>query len=871
LSGIYDLKDWFSRPIPIKSYNWNQGTTLDFSIHPWWDYFGTTTVKNKLVGYSRLRCNLHVKLVINSTPFAYSMGLMSYRPLGDDSDPESSFSGGNIDTGGGDSVLMARTQRPSCYFNPQDQRGCIMQLPFIKQDNWITLSDSPSCPPVLQVESQLRKMGTLNFNSFTPLAMSNDTTGQAVEITVYAWATNVELMGPSAAFQSGVSDEFGTTPVSDMASAAAAAAGKLESIPAVAPYAKATSMVMSGVSAVAKALGYSKPINIAPIAPYRYLTNPSVANSSVPVPSDVLAIDPKAELTVDPRTVCAGESDPNLISDIIQKDSYWFTTTWQVADPTNTELARFAVTPEVFRNETRTGTGTGGSYWVRQCSPMCHTAQSFGYWQGDIIYTFRFVCSKFHRGRVRIFYEPEQLGDPNLDSGYNINHVVDLGSTTTFEMRVPYMRSTPWAKVEHLATRPGIGVNYRIRSSGTSLVYDRETMNGLVTLTVLNDLSAPSVAADISVLVSARAAENFSFAQPKTISPLNESELETVLAGGGAYAGPVSYGDIAAFQADHQDEPEQNHEMVVSIPASIPDMDPYVFMGEKIVSLKQLFARTCYYTHVAPEEADSGPIFYGQACAILTQPRFPRQYGPDSAGLNNHSLPGPNSNYGYNFVSHSFLSWFVPAFTGWRGSIIWRAQPFLEDTNYPGWPNMDPARINSGCNVERFPVQTFYRRTTSPGANTNLNGITTALQATKRTDGASQLAYFYSQKFNFANGTSAVAPSMEPVNIAAVPMYSAYRMHPANPKLMSVPNDTDSVRPTSYDTDYGSDNVRFTTWGYNFLTENYHFVSPFALFVAGGDDFTPFLYLNVPTFYVGSKPGDPAGPGFQKAADYGLY
>jgi hypothetical protein len=112
---------------------------------------------------------------------------------------------------------------------------------------------------------------------------------------------------------------------------------------------------------------------------------------------------------------------------------------------------------------------------------------------------------------------------------------------------------------------------------------------------------------------------------------------------------------------------------------------------------------------------------------------------------------------------------------------------------------------------------------------------------------------------------------MEPVNIAAVPMYSAYRMHPANPKLMSVPNDTDSGRPTSYDTDYGSDNVRFTTWGYNFLTENSHFVSPFALFVAGGDDFTPFLYLNVPTFYVGSKPGDPAGPGFQKAADYGLY
>jgi len=871
LSGIYDLKDWFSRPIPIKSFNWNQGFTLDFSMNPWWDYFGTTTVKNKLLGYSRLRCNLHVKLVINSTPFAYSMGLMSYRPLGDDLKPGTSFSGGNIDTSGGDSVLMARTQRPSCYFNPQDQRGCTMQLPFIKQDNWITLSESPFCPPSLQTEPQLRNMGTLNFNSFTPLLMSNDSTGQAVEITIFAWATDVELMGPSAAFQSGVADEVGTTPISDIATGAAAAAGDLENVPAVAPYAKATSMVMSGVSAVAKALGYSKPINIAPIAPYRYLTNPSVANSSVPVPSDVLAIDPKAELTIDPRTVCAGDSDPNLISDIIQKDSYWFTASWQVADPTNTEICRFAVTPEVFRNETRTGTGSGGAYWVRQCSPMCHVAQCFGYWQGDIVYTFRFISSKFHRGRVRIFYEPEQLGDPLLDSGYNINHVVDLGSTTTFEMRVPYMRPTPWAKVAHLATRPGININYRVRSSGTAIAYDRETMNGLITMTVLNDLSAPSTSADISVLVSARAADNFSFAQPKTVTPLNEAEMATVFAGSGDYAGPVSYGDIASFQSGHQDEPEQNHEMAISIPAPVPTMDPYVFMGEKITSLKQLFARVCYYTHVAAEDAKE--FSYGQACATLTQPRFPRQYGPDSAGLNNHSLPGPENNYGYNFVGHSFLSWFVPAFIGWRGSVVWRIQPFISAANYFGRAIQDTSQISAGCNVERFPVQTFYRRNTVSG-NENLNGITAEVQQMAQPDSAGELAYFFSQKFSFMNGASAAAPSMEPVNVAAVPMYSAFRMHPANPKLLSVPSTEigDGLsRPVSYDTDYGSDNVRFTAWGYNFLHGGSHFVNPFALYVAGGDDFTPFMYLNAPTFYVGSKPGSPAGPGYQKAADYGVY
>jgi hypothetical protein len=775
---------------------------------------------------------------------------MSYRPLGDDSTPSINFSGGNIDQAQPvETQLVARSQRPSCYFNPQDQRGCSMELPFIKQDNWIVLSSGG--PLQYQYQAELERMGSLSLTTFTPLLMSNGTSGQAVELTIYAWATDVELMGPSAAFQSGKADEFGTTPISDVATSVAAAAGSLTGVPSIAPYARATQMVSSGISAVAKALGYSKPPNIAPIAPYKYLTNPSIANATIPVPSDVLAIDPKAELTIDPRTVCAGDEDPNLISSIAQRESYWFTTTWAVSDPTNTQLARFAVTPEVFRAQARVGTGAAGDYFVKQMSPMCHLAQVFGYWQGDIIYTFRFVCSKYHRGRARIFYEPEGLGSPTLDSAYNINHIIDIGSTTTFEMRVPYMRSTPWAKVQHLAVANSTAVNYEVRTA-TPFDYVPETMNGVVTLQVLNDLSAPDTSADIYVVISARAADNFSLAQPRSLTShygdLNEH--------------PVSYGDLAAFQSGLSDEPEQNHEMSVSIPAQVPTMDPYVFMGEKVTSLKQLFARACHYLHYAPE---NDVVSNSEMLVSLTQPRFPRQYGPDVSGVTDHSLSS-GGNHGYNFVNHSFLTWFTPCFAGWRGSIIWRIQPCKQFLPVTGWPGLQPNNVASAAHIERFPFQTYYNL-----AGVSLSGVEVDRLICDNTSAGPKYSSFFQSRFDFMNGTAAAASDMEPVNMAAVPMYSAFRMHPANPGLLSLPRDSANGQLISYNTDYESDNVRFTVWGTGSANTSTIFSHPFALYVAGGDDFTPFMYLNSPTVYIGSSEGAPANSGSQRSAIFGEY
>jgi hypothetical protein len=371
LNDTYNIADWFSRPIPIKAINWSQGVTLDEVIYPWRDYFTNPKIVEKLHGYSRLRCNLNVKLMINGTPFAYSLGMMSYRPLaGDGVSPDTAFSGGDFNTSLLlDYNLVPLSQRPHVFFNPQEQRGCSMKLPFIKQNNWIVLATGVT-------PSALAGMGQLSLVSFAPLLLSNGTAGQSVEISIYAWASEVELAGPGVSFQSGNGDEFGTTPVSDMATSVAAASGALSGMPAIGSYAKATNMVASTVSGIAKALGYSKPPNIEPVVPYKYNTNPSVSNASVPLPMDVLAIDPKAELTIDPNTVCGPSVDETAISTIAQRDSYWFGANWAVGAATGTQLLSFAVTPENFVFAPLVG-ANGGTYHAVNMTPLAHVTQPF--------------------------------------------------------------------------------------------------------------------------------------------------------------------------------------------------------------------------------------------------------------------------------------------------------------------------------------------------------------------------------------------------------------------------------------------------------------------------------------------------------------
>ena len=178
----HSLAEYFSRPVRIANITWAEGASLSTGLSPWLLYFNNTYVKKKIDNYGLLRCNLKVKLMINSSPFYYSLGMMSYHPL-------PILSGHNLPGGAGTITrLVTHSQRPKIFFSPQDSQGGTMTLPFFHFKNWLRV----------RVADDFSEMGTLNLDSFTELRNSNGVVGGNVSIQVYAWAEDVKLSAPTA-------------------------------------------------------------------------------------------------------------------------------------------------------------------------------------------------------------------------------------------------------------------------------------------------------------------------------------------------------------------------------------------------------------------------------------------------------------------------------------------------------------------------------------------------------------------------------------------------------------------------------------------------------------------------------------------------
>jgi hypothetical protein len=84
--------------------------------------------------------------------------------------------------------------------------------------------------------------------------------------------------------------------------------------------------------------------------------------------------------------------------------------TWDSTDAQNVGLFYARVGPNLMRTESVTAATI---FWG---TPMSHVASNFSYWRGDIIFRFKFICTKYHRGRVMINWDP--IGDIGTSGEY---------------------------------------------------------------------------------------------------------------------------------------------------------------------------------------------------------------------------------------------------------------------------------------------------------------------------------------------------------------------------------------------------------------------------------------------------------------------
>jgi hypothetical protein len=78
------LQNFLARPVRIANFTWLEtdpsGVDL-LTLQPWSSFFNDPRIKFKLNNFGFIRCNLHVKILLNASPFYYGAMLASYQPL----------------------------------------------------------------------------------------------------------------------------------------------------------------------------------------------------------------------------------------------------------------------------------------------------------------------------------------------------------------------------------------------------------------------------------------------------------------------------------------------------------------------------------------------------------------------------------------------------------------------------------------------------------------------------------------------------------------------------------------------------------------------------------------------------------------------
>jgi hypothetical protein len=607
------LAEFLSRPTLISTSTWTPSNFTNASVNPWYAYLNNAAIKSRIANFAYFRGDLHIKVVVNCSPFYYGAVLCYYTPA-------SGF--GNFNLASTTVDYVTTSQRPHIWIYPQTSSGGEMTVPFIYHKNFVELGSA----------TNVQGLGSLSYKLFTALISANGATSNGCTIQTYAWMENVTLMGntTAAVLQSG-KDEYGNGPVSAPAAILSNWVGHLKSVPIIGKYATATQIGSSAVSQIAKLFGWSNVPVIEDVKPMKNLPFHDMASAHLSEPTSKMTLDPKGEISVDPSIIGANPEDEMAIAKLVQHESFLCSSTWATTDTVGTQFLLCNVTPMLYDRGTAS---TGGTYGIAM-TPMCWVSRAFSAWRGDIIFRFKIICSRFHQGRLRISWDPTATNDGTTDNtNVIITKIVDLAESDEVEFRVPYMQPMNFSRTFTTSTDINNANNFK-NGSGTLTQY-ADMFNGTITVKCLTNLSAPIDSASVSIFTFVRAADNFVLANPTDL-PRSTSFIQM-------------QSGVACLEDDNIDE----------------DLFKVNF-GDPVLSLRTLLRRTVRHDSMFVY-ANSTQLVQ----AIFRQGRRAYMPGYDPNGwFTAKGVETTGTSYPFNGVYMTHLAWFSPAFVCERGSIRW--------------------------------------------------------------------------------------------------------------------------------------------------------------------------------------------------------
>jgi len=581
-----NLAQWLERPILAGTVNWQIGQPFPpIYFNPWSVYLDQPSVVQKLNNFKFLKCKMNMKVTINGSQMHYGRGMLSYRPFLSEPgerfqyDPAASFTPFDIvETSTGtlsppvpttgytfnaatskinespeSRCKIIQSQWPHIFIDPGQSAGGCMQFPFIFQGNYFDLnkrdwvmnntryqgidgsrSNVTEWPQALPGQQELpyfnftaapndttgepgtfvTHMGVVHSSSFADLKVAQgvgSAVADDVTIQIFLWASDVELAVPTSV----VMDE----------QPAILAQSRVKSYPPPPP-------LFNRVEAPSRA-----EVRTEYVPDY-------MGETATPTSDDTYmkrtTFGP-ALLSGDSATAGCTDADDMSMSQFATREAWFTSFTWSPFNEANRALFQMKVTPQLF---------AGGLYIqgigdnVRDCVqthlPCSYCALPFAAWRGSMRYRFQIVASNFHRGRLRIVYDPEY--DALLTDGIvsfvggqlntQYQRVVDIGSDDgrDFAIDIRYMQTRPFLPLKRSQSisfpvgfpQPLNEVIYQGTENGgsplTSPLPPDSACNGAFTVYVMNELVVNTVSTaipnDIVVNVFASAGPDLEFQNP---------------------------------------------------------------------------------------------------------------------------------------------------------------------------------------------------------------------------------------------------------------------------------------------------------------------------------------------------------------------
>lgn len=669
-----ELANFLARPVKLSSMAWTVGSGLTNSIFPWKLWASNKRVANRLSNFTYFRAKLHVKYIVNGNPFYWGNALVDYTPCikspGGTENRLTVIGGNNV------SSKCAGSQRPHIFIDSSTSKGGELELPFFYQKPFLDLT----------VASEVDQMGTLSLQSMAPLYHPSST--NPINISVYAWATEVMLGGPTQTNVAGLTpqgaddDEYEKKPISETANYIAEKMGTLTNVPTIGPYAVAAEKGARMVGAAASAMGYSKPTNLETpkIARVENVANLAIVDDLDR--SNLLSLASKNQVSVDPGIAGLPPVDELSHAALCSKQSFIGSFDWLKSNDVNTKLLTVPLTlPHMVEDVFHADAAGKSAYIATGASAI---ALCYDRWRADICLRFQVVASAYHRGRLLIIWDPTGVNPTTPESNMTYSTIVDIGEKRDFTVTCGWGQSAPFLETQQqqgLALPEPIITGYRknFDTSGGTFICDRRYENGVITVYVLNKLTSSGTDTHPIRINVFHSAKNAKFGDP---SPdiANQSFFKNPTTPPAAKRETTTTGSI--FERQGWEMPDETEDNIMLGPSAAIDDSALMFFGEHFDSVRPLLKRYCL-RELKSQSVTVDPLGYKVVSANVGRCLIPR--GWDSTSTETLSYEG-GVQTPVNLTANSFLNHFANCYAGVRGSMRFKFVK-LGQTLSAAWEN----------------------------------------------------------------------------------------------------------------------------------------------------------------------------------------